>query len=164
MLDLEHVSDKIPKELIKPRKFWHSDGSHIVNVINLSGHARQYIPLVYQDRFCYSMGQEGHNGTATTGSIPICGGCRRPRPWFGHFCVGCGDFFIRDFADPRFCNLYPTCWNCLPELPWASCPDHGPRSDSIYYALVAPPTGLNPRKFTPEELADADDFLEGLFA
>lgn len=160
MIDVTKVSDKIPKELIKERRFWHSHGSHILNVVNLQPAVwNSFVPLTHRNLICFTMGVEGHEGFASSGGIPICGGCRHPRSWFSHFCVSCGDFFIRDFYSPKFCDLYPVCWDCLPELPWASCPDHG--SKNTRFLKVVPPVGLNPHKFTKEEIDDV--FGPGFF-
>lgn len=161
MIQLDRVSDKIPRELIKERKHWHSHGTHVLNVIILiPGVWNDYVPLNFKSLICFSMGQEGHetNGTSR-GGIPCCGGCNKPYPWFSHFCVGCGEFFIRDFFSPKFCELFPVCWNCLPELPWAYCPDHRTASDGA--REVIPPYGLNPVKYTQEEIDDV--FGPGFF-
>ena len=155
MIDVSKVSDKIPRELIKKQEFHRNAGSHVFNVITYT--PPEFIPYIYQQKICFSMGKEGHEGTTHNGSIPLCGGCKKPRQWFGHFCAGCGDFFIRDFYDPRFCDYYPTCWDCLSELPWAHCPDHF-YANSIFAHLEVAPAGLNPTKFTQEELDNVFDF------
>lgn len=160
MIQLDRVSDKIPKELIKERKLWHSHGTHILNVVILNpGIWNNYVPLTYKSKICFSMGEEGHEGSRSCGGIPCCAGCYKPYSWFSHFCVGCGNFFIRDFYSPKFCELFPVCWDCLPELSWAYCPDH--RTANTGTREVVPPVGLNPIKYTQEEIDDV--FGPGFF-
>lgn len=162
MLDITKVSDRLPPELINPRKHWNlTNPAHVMNVVILQPAVwHEYIPRTHRDKICFSMGKEGHNEpTKSRGGLPCCGGCGKPYPWFSHFCVGCGEFFIRDFFSPQFCSLYPTCWDCLPELPWSYCPAHG--DNELRFREVMPPAGLNPRKYTQEELDDV--FGPGFF-
>lgn len=158
-MDTSTVSEWIPSELIKPRKYWHSSGSHIVNVVNVSFVNEELIPLTFRKLMCFSMGKEGHEGSSSRGGVPACGGCGLTYSWFGYFCVGCGEFFIRDFHHPKFCPLFPTCWNCTPELPWDYCPDHHVRS--VGSLEIVPPVGVNPKKYSQEEIDDV--FGPGFF-
>lgn len=140
--------------------------AHPVGLLN-SWEYRSYwnIPIAFRDRICHGYRREetaAHNGYSSVNGVPRCNTCRKPPFWSLHYCVSCGVLFIKDFSDSRFCNLYPHCFDCLPKLSWAYCPDHTPaflvpifqiRTDPTEFA----PIGLNPRKFTDEELADAFD-------
>jgi len=150
VIDVHTFSDLIPQEFIKPKEFWHGR-SHCVNIKPLWMHSQ--VPVTHSRKVCPSMGREGHSGSANIG-IPSCGTCRGVYLWFTHYCRGCGVFFIRDFYHPAFCDLYPVCWDCLPQLPWSHCPDHS-NATSRLSDLTVEPIGLNPRKFTTEELQQA---------
>src|SRR4249919_1464215 len=57
---------------------------------------------------------------------PYCANCNKIVPWFVFKCVTCNDYFLKDFRHPKFCPLYPTCWEHTLELEWDHCPDHIP--------------------------------------
>ena len=89
-----------------------------------------------------------------------CGTCGKPPVHFLYKCKSCDEVFIRDFSWPWWCSLDPRCWNCIQEVTEA-CPKHG--IVPIYKEKGAPlslPLGLNPRKFTPEEMEGVFDFLD----
>lgn len=152
---LTYISDKIPVEILKDKPF--IKGPHIVALKGMI--LRESMPLTHRDKLCFSMGKEGHDeGSSTTGPTPICNGCGKPYSWFGYFCVLCGYFFIKDFAHPKFCFAYPTCWGCMPQLPWTYCTGHGFNNDVRSEWGIVPPTGVNPKKYTAEDLTNVFDF------
>jgi hypothetical protein len=157
---LDFISDKLPREIVKPKSEWRSSatGLHVMGAVdNFNFHQKQHlIPVTHLRKICFTMGAEGHEPGSNKG-IPACKRDGGVFPWFSHYCVRCGDFFLRDFYDPRFCAFYATCWDCLPQLPWASCTDHYGYDPSNY--KTAPPVGLNPRKYSEQEIADAFSFL-----
>ena len=80
-----------------------------------------------------------HNGP------PICGNCRKIVPWFFFKCVKCEKHFIKDFRHPKFCPLYPTCWEHTLELDWEYCTEHiGDPNKFEFYRIIIEPIGLNP--------------------
>ena len=90
---------------------------------------------------------------------PICGNCDKVVPWFFFKCVTCDKYFVQDFRHPKFCSFYPTCWKHTLELEWEYCETH--RADPKKYewfAQIVEPTGLNPKQFTADDLADVFDF------
>jgi hypothetical protein len=78
---------------------------------------------------------------------PICANCKKIVPWFCFKCVKCDRYFIKDFRHPKFCPLYPTCWEHTLELEWDHCPDHQPSPAKFeFYEHIVEPKGLNPKK------------------
>lgn len=158
----DYISDRIPRELIKPEKHWYFSTEHITNVVDVSYRMRRALyPLNISKLICWNWGHDGHerNGSSRSrAGIPACNSCYGIPVWFTHYCVSCGGVFVEDFADARFCRLYPHCWDCLPKLSWASCPDHG---SNVLCGTSWEPKGLNPRKYTEQEIADAFAFLDG---
>lgn len=155
---MEYINvDALPKELVRPRDKWRfNEEGHVVGAVDNFRIPRYLVPVTHQRRICYSMGSDGHEIGSVRG-IPGCATDGAVWPWFSHFCLLCGTFFIRDFIDPRFCTFYATCYDCLPKLPWASCPTH--YSGYPDPAKTSPPKGLNPREYSEQEIADAFSFL-----
>ena len=153
------VHFSIPKSKIVPNHL--PNAAHAVNIRPVDDRA---IPRNFRSLLCITtVGGEHERGNIRRGryGIPACGNCDRILPWFLHQCVSCGDFFIRDFLSAKFCSLYPHCFDCLPRLSWAYCPDHASYFATTFHGDVDaeyPPTGINPRKYTEEELANAFDF------
>lgn len=133
-------------------------------------------PIIYRENLCFgylspmnlkhdysSDGSPWTLSNSNNGCCTVCDGL-----WYTnlHRCVLCDDLFIRDFFDPKFCLFFPTCWSCLPKLPWAYCVNHTPTGVvAQLFKKTKPPIGKNPKKFTQEELDDFDIFsfkLEGL--
>lgn len=156
---LDFISPKFPRELVRPTALWRKGESHVMGAVNnyTIGRYRHLIPYTHLEKVCLEYGEEGHGParqwSPSGGSNPGCS-CGRSLSWFVHFCVNCGDFFIRDFSSPKFCAFYATCWNCLPSLPWAYCLDHGVKDPQFAYSEF-PPIGLNPRKWTDDDLREA---------
>lgn len=94
--------------------------------------------------------------------VHYCGKCNKPMRWLVEKCRaegGCGEYYIRDFIHegrcvrPR-CQL---CWDCFQKL-GKRC-DHTRRGPEWNHAdIIHPPAGLNPRKFSKEELENVFDF------
>lgn len=82
---------------------------------------------------------------------PYCKNCNKIVPWFTFKCVKCDQHFIKDFRHPKFCTLYPTCWEHTLELTWERCTDHMPQNDE-----VVEPKGLNPKKIVIDYENDPD--------
>jgi hypothetical protein len=88
---------------------------------------------------------------------PICKNCNKIVPWFVFKCVKCDDYFIKDFRHPKFCSLYPTCWDHTLTLEWEHCPEHVPDPDKFdFYRMVVKPKGLNPVKIVIDLENDPD--------
>jgi hypothetical protein len=76
---------------------------------------------------------------------PFCANCNKVVPWFVFKCVVCEQHFIKDFRHPKFCPLYPTCWNDTLPLEWVNCPDHIPDPTKMHwFETIVEPKGLNP--------------------
>jgi hypothetical protein len=87
---------------------------------------------------------------------PYCKNCNKIVPWFVFKCVACDKHFIKDFRHPKFCSLFPTCWEHTLELKWDFCTDHMYHNDEI-----VEPHGLNPVEFVIDFENDPDfDFLK----
>lgn len=92
------------------------------------------------------------------GETPVrCHNCMKTVPWFFFKCTVCDEYFIKDFRHPKFCSMYPTCWQHTLELPWEYCTEHRPHLN-WYHEIILKPTGANPRTFSDSELADVFDF------
>ena len=123
------------------------------------------IPTRYQNLLCYGnipTNVDKHTTFTTKRGIIICGDCDKPKVYRTHWCVCCGDFFILDFIDTRFCSAYPKCWKCIDTYKWDYCPDHA-SPKFVDFAengdtTILAPVGLNPREFTAEELENVFDF------
>jgi len=123
------------------------------------------IPTRYQNLLCYGSiptNIDKHTNFTKVRGMVICGDCDKPKVYNSHWCINCGEFFIRDFIDTRFCSAYPHCWNCLGELRWDFCPDHA-LPNHVEWAengdtTIIRPVGLNPKVFTAEELENVFDF------
>lgn len=163
---LAELPENIPDKVLG--KFPHFDENHAhpTGLIDW-WEAREYwnIPLQYRDKVCHGYRREeskSHKGYTNRSGIPVCATCGKPPAHLIFYCFNCGELFIKDFRDTRFCALYPYCYDCLSELSWAFCPDHTVRLTASFYKLmdnptIIPPIGMNPRKFTEEELRDAFD-------
>ena len=124
-----------------------------------------YIPERYKNLLCYGnlpTNIDKHSNFTKKRGIVICGDCDKPKVYTSHWCLNCGEFFIRDFVDTRFCSAYPHCWDCLGELNWDYCPDHA-MPNHVEFAengdtTITSPVGLNPKVFTVEELENVFDF------
>lgn len=123
------------------------------------------IPTRYQNLLCYGSmptNVDKHTNFKKVRGLVICGDCDKPKVYNSHWCLGCGEFFIRDFIDTRFCPAYPHCWNCLDKLKWDYCPDHA-MPNHVEFAengdtTILAPVGLNPKVYTEEDLKDVFDF------
>jgi hypothetical protein len=153
---LDVISDRVPKELIRPRELWRPGKSHVMGAVNNYVIPHYLIPYSHEVKICREYGDNDKHqaGRRSVNGMPGCS-CGRTFSWFGKFCLSCGDFFLQDFHDKRFCAFWATCYNCLSELPWEYCLDHGVK-DPVFVEHL--PTGANPRKFTDEELKDVFDF------
>lgn len=117
------------------------------------------LPYNLQEK-CHACGKySAVNTIFYKGGPPICGNCNRVVPWFFFKCVKCEVYFIQDFRHPKFCGFYPTCWTHTLELEWEYCTKHKADPEKFeFYRKVIEPVGLNPRIYTPEELAEEWDF------
>ena len=135
--------------------------------------AREDIPLTHIELVCFPDTCGGKDGRTISdyepprfrnSGIAFCNHCKRPPHWYLYRCVNCNRVFLKDFLDPKFCFAYPYCWNCLPQLSWAFCPDHistlvedkgivynrGTRFERTVH--FHEPLGLNPKVYSDEEL------------
>lgn len=156
---LDYLSDKLPQELLRPKSEWRpsATGLHIMGAVNNFNLEPRQIPVTHLRKICFTMSAENHGPDLSRG-IPLCKEDDAVYPWFSHFCLSCGEFFIRDFVDTRFCAFYAHCWNCLPKLPWDYCADHYGLPPEKKHTILSP-LGMNPKKYTDEEIADAFAFL-----
>ena len=152
MIDI--ISDRVPKELIRPKELWRPGKSHVMGAVNNFTIPRYLVPYSYDQKICREYGDEGHKPGKKVNGLPGCS-CGKTFSWFSHFCLMCGDFFLQDFHDKRYCTFYATCWDCTQKLPWEYCLDHGVKDPWFTEHL---PMGANPRKFTAEELENVFDF------
>lgn len=123
------------------------------------------VPVNFQNLLCFGpipTNIDKHTTFEKKRGLVICGDCDKPKVYNSHWCVSCGEFFIRDFIDTRFCPAYPHCFNCLDKLKWDFCPDHAMPSHVEFAengdTTILPPVGLNPKVFTAEELENVFDF------
>jgi hypothetical protein len=99
--------------------------------------------------------------TAYKNGPPLCARCKKVVPWFFYKCVICDQYFIQDFRHPKFCAFYPTCWQHTLELPWEFCGEHRPHVlGGTRLNMIVEPIGLNPRKFSDEELANVFEGID----
>lgn len=128
-------------------------------------------PLSFRDRVCWArldpinshylkLVESDHRISGRHVEDSLCRECRKLPAYYLRKCFNCTNFFIKDFFDSRYCRFIPFCWNCLPQLPWSSCPDH---PDRINWDNQLP-LGVNPKTFTQEELDSFDPFSFDLFA
>lgn len=125
-----------------------------------------YIPQRYQNLLCYGSiptNLDKHTTFTKRRGIIICGDCDKPKVYNSHWCIQCGEFFIKDFIDTRFCSAFPFCWDCLDDVPWDEyCRDHALPAHVEFSengdTTIIPPVGLNPKVFTAEELENVFDF------
>ena len=123
------------------------------------------IPTKFQNLLCYGSiptNVDKHSKFDKRRGIVICGDCDKPKVYNSHWCLNCGEFFIRDFVDTRFCPAYPHCFNCLDVLRWDYCPDHA-MPQHVEWAengdtTIIRPVGLNPKNYSREELDSVFDF------
>jgi hypothetical protein len=128
------------------------------------------IPAAYQDRLCYGnvpTNVDKHTGFERVRGVVTCAECEKPKVYNSHWCICCGNFFIKDFIDTRFCPAYPHCFNCLPQLSWTFCPDHA-LPDHVEFAqsgntTLMLPAGFNPIEIDPAELEDFINNELGIF-
>lgn len=153
---LDTISSKVPREIVRPTELWRPGKSHMQGTVNNFTIPSYLIPFSYESRICRLYGQDDSHvaGKRSVNGLPGCS-CGRTFPWFGHFCLGCGNYFLQDFHDKRYCAFWATCWDCTQLLPWEYCLDHGVKDPMFKEHL---PTGANPRKFTDEELENVFDF------
>jgi hypothetical protein len=83
-----------------------------------------------------------------------CQRCSKPLRWQLRICSSCKELYIADFRNPENCKYvqHQRCWTCLQN------PDTKKCEDSCSYrteVLVVPPVGLNPKKYTKEEIDEA---------
>ena len=123
-------------------------------------HSRKYsLPYSIQHRVC--MCEDPTWGKSPYSWVPYCGKCNKPMRWLVEKCRaedGCGEFYIRDFMHDGRC-IRPRCqlcWNCFQKL-GKRC-DHTYRGLGWKHNIIQPPAGLNPRKFSKEELENVFDF------
>lgn len=86
--------------------------------------------------------------------IVWCQHCGKPLRWQLRICSSCSDLYIADFRDPKNCKYvrHQRCWPCLQSPGTNKC------DDSCRYrteVLKIAPVGLNPQKFTKEEIDEA---------
>lgn len=139
--------------------------AHVGGLFSLHKTWEMYnVPTSHRERLCFGEAMEDgfdHTGYNKSRGIPCCASCERIRAHMGSWCVSCGEFFIRDFYDTRFCVAYPHCFSCLDKLDWDFCPDHASPRQVDYFEstgrhVISPPAGFNPTRYTDEEL---DDFI-----
>lgn len=156
--------ESIPNQVRSNPVVWRHS-AHIGGLFSLHKVWEMYnVPATHRDRLCFGeeMADElEHSGYSTIRGLPCCASCERVRAHMGSWCVSCGEFFIRDFRDTRFCVAYPHCFGCLDKLEWDYCPDHASPSqvdffESTHQHVMSQPAGYNPTRFTNEEL---DDFI-----
>jgi hypothetical protein len=120
------------------------------------------IPAKYRERLCYGIIPTNIDGHASYERIRghiVCGECELTKVYNSHWCLGCGNFFIRDFNDTRFCVAYPHCWSCLGQLSWDYCPDHSlPNHVKVVEegkgTTLVYPQGFNPKDYSDQEMKD----------
>lgn len=137
--------------------------AHVGGVFALHGIWEQKnVPAAFRPRLCFGKESwEGgqHDTYTRIRGIVCCAECERPKNYLARYCINCGDFFIQDFIDTRYCPAYPHCWNCLSELSWPYCPDHASPSAVEFFeangtTVIARPAGFNPLDISDEELED----------
>lgn len=85
--------------------------------------------------------------------------CGKPPVHALHKCVDCGEIFIKDFSFEWFCGVCPTCYNCSKDIA-APCLLHDivpilrERFSVNNGAPLGKPKGLNPKRYTEEEMKD----------
>lgn len=161
-----HYPENIPTAVRgKPIRWRRS--AHVGGLFKLqTSWDKDAIPLRYQELLCYGSmptNVDKHSGFTKKRGIVICAECDKPKVYNSHWCVSCGEFFIRDFVDTRFCPAYPHCFNCLDKLRWDYCPDHA-LPNHVDWAengdtTIVRPAGFNPRIYTREELDSVFDFI-----
>lgn len=161
------LPESIPNTALGNYPRFNEGAAHPVGLLDYWEY-REYwnLPETFRNRVCHGYRREeskSHEGYRIRDGVPCCGTCGKPPVYLLFYCLNCGDLFIKDFSDSRFCGQYPHCFNCLSELSWSHCPDHTPKFFSDLYMMRDNPTehgpaGFNPRKWTDEELADAFDF------
>lgn len=126
---------------------------------------REYwdLPEDIREKVCHGyrrLESKSHTGVTTVRGVPACGTCNKPFVHLVFPCLSCNRIFIKDFRDPRFCPMYPHCWDCLDKVEFPCCKEHALpiyRNDLSFFPYLKP-AGLNPKRFSPEELANAFDF------
>lgn len=108
------------------------------------------VPTKFQSRVC--MCEEYHGVSSRYRRMNYCAKCQKPYRWYLRRCVGCKEWYIKDFRIwAKECPRHSKCWDCI----------QGNRCECLQ-AVDEPrpgdfsPLGLNPKRFTSEELAEFD--------
>lgn len=153
--------ENIP-DFAKGRPIVWRGSTHIGGLFSLSEYWQPHrIPYKFQDLVCYgylSPDTKDHVAYDKRNGIVVCGDCDKPKVFNTFYCLYCGDFFIRDFVDTRFCPAFPYCWDCIGEYEWDFCSDHA-SPGLVDYAfsgntIVIPPVGMNPTKYSDSDIED----------
>lgn len=109
------------------------------------------IPANLQQRVC--MCDEPGSVDHTKPLINSCATCGKPFRWYVRICTDCGIYFIKDFRrKQRDCVRHAKCWGCMNTSAPCDCDkEQSTRQDFG-------PLGLNPKKFTREELKGTFSF------
>lgn len=116
------------------------------------------IPRSLQTKVCMCKESSGvmRGATKQTMRMQSCKDCRKPFRWYVRRCTECKSWFIHDFYFAAYeCARHTRCWTCIQET--EPCADLlGKQVNTI---RDFGPLGLNPRKFTREELDSAFDWV-----
>lgn len=156
----------VRRHIVEDTEFIYSD--EYIHPIGLGSYSTYYnCPPIYRDRLCFSYlfpstlrhnyASDGAPWTLSSSENGRCLICRGLYYSNLYRCIFCDDIFIRDFYSPKFCMFLPNCYDCLPRLPWAFCPAHT-RQGFPSSLKEIPPLGLNPKKYSKEELDSFDIF------